>query len=44
MDRQLERPQGYLGKTLRGAAVFTPAWVVGFAAGLIAEFLGGGWG
>jgi hypothetical protein len=42
--RGVERPSGHLNKALRGAIIFTLAWAVGFAAGLVAEFWGGGWG
>ena len=42
--RGVERPAGHLNKTLRGAGVFVLAWVVAFAAGLVAQFWGGGWG
>lgn len=42
--RGVERPEGHLAKALRGVGVFIAACAIGFSAGLVAEFLGGGWG
>lgn len=39
-----EEHRGYLQKTLIGAAVFVGAIAVGFAAGGVAQYWGGGWG
>lgn len=41
-DRR-EEHRGYVRKALMGAGVFIVAFVVGFAAGGIAELWGGGW-
>lgn len=41
--RRREQHSGYLRRTLAGAAVFIAAIAVGFAAGGIAEYWGGGW-
>jgi hypothetical protein len=42
--RHREEHRGYSRKTLIGAAVFIGAIAVGFAAGGIAQYWGGGWG
>jgi len=42
--RHREGHRGYPRKTLIGTAVFVGAIAVGFAAGGIAQYWGGGWG
>ena len=41
--RKKDRHAGYLKKALGGCAVFILATALGFAAGGIAEYWGGGW-
>lgn len=41
--RGVERPLGHLDKASRGCGVFVLAILVGFLAGAIAQFVGGGW-
>ena len=41
--KKSERPPGYMRKALLGYGVFVAAIAVGFLAGGIAEFWGGGW-
>jgi len=41
--RGVERPIGHLDKASHGCGVFVLAVLVGFAAGAVAQFVGGGW-
>jgi hypothetical protein len=38
-----DQHNGYVKKALKGVAVFLLAGAIGFGAGLIAEYWGGGW-
>lgn len=42
--RRREQHKGYWRKTLVGVSVFLGAWASAFAAAMIADVWGGGWG